>query len=291
MTTLLSEIKTIIQEAMNKYIDEIHTEFNIDKGELRMLWEKITNEEKKKPKTDRTKSAYQNFCAYYRPIIRQENPEIKFGDVSQIIGKKWKTLPEDDKVRFKDPEYSPSEVQTKDTEEVKEVVKEIKDIKDIKEVVKEVVKEKVREVVKEKVREKKKEVKKKDKKEEGEKTKNKAKPMEDLGIAPVNVDILVDAEFTEEELYRKSTKFLKQLCEQRNLKKTGPKEMLIQTLLNPKQFEKNQKIPQFVDPIVEYETAEHEEEHEEHEEHEEEETGYPSELEEEEGFMSEVDEY
>jgi hypothetical protein len=282
MTTLLSDIKTIIQEAMNKYIDEIHTEFNIDKGELKTLWEKITNEDlpvkkrETKAKTNnndkpKTKSAYQNFCVYYRPILRQEDPNLTFGAISKLIGQKWKTFEDVEKERFNDPDYSPEPEPEPEPEPVKEP-----DPEPVKELKPEPVKQKK-------------------KKPEAENKGVKIKAVEkadDVGIVPVNVDILVDTEFTEEELNRKSSKFLKQLCEERNLKKTGSKQTLIQTLLNPQQSEKNQKIPQFVNPV-----ADDEEEIEKTPVFDDEDgighdDGYPSDLEEEDGeFMSEVDEY
>tara|TARA_B100001094_G_C18145745_1_gene780557 strand:+ start:86 stop:466 length:381 start_codon:yes stop_codon:yes gene_type:complete len=49
----------------------------------------------KKPKT-----AFMMFCNEYRPIFQKENPEVKMGGISKLLGQKWKSLSEEEKEKY-----------------------------------------------------------------------------------------------------------------------------------------------------------------------------------------------
>ena len=58
---------------------------------------------KKDPnRVKRPKSAYFFFCDEKRKEIQTNNPEEKMGGISKILGKIWKELSEDEKIKYTD---------------------------------------------------------------------------------------------------------------------------------------------------------------------------------------------
>ena len=73
-------LNKILKDSIN--FDNIITSFLLTKQ-----WKdntKIKTKTKKK-----RKNAYTVFSSKYRSIVKQENPDKKFGEISKIIGKKW----------------------------------------------------------------------------------------------------------------------------------------------------------------------------------------------------------
>lgn len=96
---------------MKKYIDEFNQEIikknkKLNLEELQQIWKKVSGTTLKsvgeimltQPK--KKKSAYQNFFAEIRKKITEENPGMKFGEISKEVSKKWKNLSTDEKKQF-----------------------------------------------------------------------------------------------------------------------------------------------------------------------------------------------
>ena len=48
----------------------------------------------------RALSAYMYFANENRDIVRSENPEISFGQMGKLLGERWKSLNEEDKLPY-----------------------------------------------------------------------------------------------------------------------------------------------------------------------------------------------
>jgi len=57
----------------------------------------------KDPNTPKkAQSAYMIFCNENRPIVKEENPDAKFGEMGKLLGAKWKELSEEGKKPYND---------------------------------------------------------------------------------------------------------------------------------------------------------------------------------------------
>eukprot|EP00467_Chlorarachnion_reptans_P007869 CAMPEP_0114505740 /NCGR_PEP_ID=MMETSP0109-20121206/11022_1 /TAXON_ID=29199 /ORGANISM="Chlorarachnion reptans, Strain CCCM449" /LENGTH=819 /DNA_ID=CAMNT_0001684215 /DNA_START=201 /DNA_END=2660 /DNA_ORIENTATION=+ len=59
---------------------------------------KRKRKDKNAPK--RAKSAFMLFVQKRRKTVKEENPNLKFGEISKLMGEKWKELPDDEKKEF-----------------------------------------------------------------------------------------------------------------------------------------------------------------------------------------------
>lgn len=113
------EIGIVVQ----KYIDEFHQEIvkrnkKLNMEEVQQIWKKVSGTTSKsvgeimlnQPK--KKKSAYQNFFAEIRKKITEENPGIKFGEISKEVSKKWKDLSIEEKKQFNVEATFPNEIIT-----------------------------------------------------------------------------------------------------------------------------------------------------------------------------------
>ena len=50
----------------------------------------------------RPKTSYLYFCEEKRPLVKNQHPEFKVGEIMKELGKMWKELPEDDKAKYND---------------------------------------------------------------------------------------------------------------------------------------------------------------------------------------------
>lgn len=58
---------------------------------------------KKDPnRTKRPRSAYLYFCAENRAKVQKENPTMRMGEVSRVLGEQWKAISIEDRSRFED---------------------------------------------------------------------------------------------------------------------------------------------------------------------------------------------
>jgi hypothetical protein len=90
----------ISNKILNKILkDSINFENIITSFLLTKQW-KGSTKIKTKPKKKR-KNAYTVFSSKYRSIVKQENPDKKFGEISKIIGKKWKDLNPEEKLTYR----------------------------------------------------------------------------------------------------------------------------------------------------------------------------------------------
>lgn len=76
---------------IQQFIANVSKQFNIESGEIRAVWER-TLEENPPQQTD-----YVTFMKEQRSILKQEQPSLTFGEVSKIIGGRWREEKEKNK--------------------------------------------------------------------------------------------------------------------------------------------------------------------------------------------------
>jgi len=102
----------IIKSLMASLPSEFATKFELDEDEVKeFLEEQLKNEfatGKGKGKTSKAskgkskQNAYQAFCVAKRPIVKEENEDITFGEIGKKLGEMWKELSEDDRVEWQE---------------------------------------------------------------------------------------------------------------------------------------------------------------------------------------------
>lgn len=84
------------QQLLDTLFKKIATEKITDETALRAAWQEIQN----KTKTKRPPTAYLSFCSKMRPILRQENPSLTFGEMGKILGERWQVLTEEQRQQY-----------------------------------------------------------------------------------------------------------------------------------------------------------------------------------------------
>jgi len=96
--SLLKKITKSIDASVADFCEAIATRFDIDKTELLEMWTK-TNGGSGAKKTKK-RSAYVSFSVQIRPVVIQENPDLKFGEISKEISMRWKALTTEEKAKY-----------------------------------------------------------------------------------------------------------------------------------------------------------------------------------------------
>ena len=96
--SLFKKIAKSIDASVADFCEAIATRFDIDKTELLEMWTK-TNGGSGVKKTKK-RSAYVSFSVQIRPVVIQENPDLKFGDISREISARWKALSAEEKAKY-----------------------------------------------------------------------------------------------------------------------------------------------------------------------------------------------
>ena len=105
----MDQIEKTISTCMKKYQEEIHKNYpSVSVSKLQSIWDKLNEKPVEKEKKKRT--AYQNYFVFCREQITNENPCLKFGDISKLISAKWNDMDAEEKSRFASATYSPETV-------------------------------------------------------------------------------------------------------------------------------------------------------------------------------------
>ena len=96
--SLFKKIAKSIDTSVADFCDAIAARFDIDKTELLEMWTK-TNGGSGLKKTKK-RSAYVSFSVQIRPMVIQENPDLKFGEISKEISARWKALSAEEKAKY-----------------------------------------------------------------------------------------------------------------------------------------------------------------------------------------------
>ena len=98
-------VQTTIQEVIHLYQSEIHKKNpSISMKQLQEIWKQIDQQKEFKKDSKKKKTAYQNFFTIARVDVTNENPKLKFGEISKIISSRWNTMSADEKKKYESQE-------------------------------------------------------------------------------------------------------------------------------------------------------------------------------------------
>jgi len=98
--SLTKAIQKAIEKNIDKFVDEIENKFGVSKTELMDLWMDISKMKNKTKNKNKKLSPWLQFCKDQRIIIKKNNPEMSFGDISKMIGVKWSDMTKDEKKNY-----------------------------------------------------------------------------------------------------------------------------------------------------------------------------------------------
>lgn len=129
-----SAIQNTIAQYFSSFIENVSTKYNISQEDLTDLWketqkEKLKIKPRRRANTNKTPSAYINFCNHHRKIIRTENPNLTFGEVAKSLGQLWKSQSVEEKQKYSDPTYIGVQITEKPTTNTPEDNKKVKRVR------------------------------------------------------------------------------------------------------------------------------------------------------------------
>ena len=108
----MSKVLSVLNNLINQYQEEIHNKNpSISLQQLQDIWSSISDEkdikvksiessEVEKVKSKKKKTSYQNFFVIARKEVTNENPNLKFGEISKIISGKWNQMTPQEKKEY-----------------------------------------------------------------------------------------------------------------------------------------------------------------------------------------------
>lgn len=104
-------IQNTVQQYVNLLLNRIAGQYSIKEEELQELARETFRTRLTRAQIGATRggrragsggnSAYIVFCMQMRPRIKEENPNLTFGDVARILGERWRALSDEDRATFK----------------------------------------------------------------------------------------------------------------------------------------------------------------------------------------------
>jgi len=117
--TLYRTIENQIQKSVAEFCHLLAEKHSLSEEELLDTWKTVagapaTNKKtnKKGDKKPRKSSAWQNFAKATRPLVKAEMPDLSFGETSSEIGRRWRSLSENEKAQYASKAATPKPVAT-----------------------------------------------------------------------------------------------------------------------------------------------------------------------------------
>ena len=98
---LTSEQKKLIMKFISTHKKAINVAIKEAKKEAKIAEKEAKKAEKKANGIKRKPSAFANYMKTIRTSVKNENPDASFGDISKIVGEKWKNLTNEEKQQYK----------------------------------------------------------------------------------------------------------------------------------------------------------------------------------------------
>lgn len=103
----MEDINNFFNTIILNYQKQIINEYpSVEIIKLQKIWENMNSKKKSMDKKNdikkngKKKTAYQNFFVITRKKVTEENPNIKFGEISKIISSKWNSLTPEEKKKY-----------------------------------------------------------------------------------------------------------------------------------------------------------------------------------------------
>lgn len=237
--SLMNKITRNIDHSLEEYTRLIAERFDLDQESLLEMWNNLTKMRVRPKNAPKKRSAYQCFCEEQRSILKKQNPDISFGEVSKITSNRWKALTEKEKDKYK--HIAHNKMPTPKDKPLVEMSKSQLLEKALQMGIK-IAKSKPKEFIIKSIQD----AENKDKDHDGEESGGETDETESItcassaeGASPSDVSALIEEEEEEEDdvdhvaIYKKMTcSELVQLCKSKGLATSGSKEVLIRRLIN-----------------------------------------------------------
>jgi HMG (high mobility group) box len=99
--SLYNKMQKMVDNTVEEFcrrLAEKHSDLVVE--ELMALWKETAKSPKKSNGKPKKKTAYMNFSQMMRAAIKKENPDIKFGELSGELAKRWNALTPDEKATY-----------------------------------------------------------------------------------------------------------------------------------------------------------------------------------------------
>ena len=101
MASMLTKvIESAIEKAVKNYATQIAEKYSLDESALVQLWKESIKKGTKSGGGGARTSGYLEFSKLERTKVKAEHEGMSFVDISREIGRRWKTLGEDDKGKW-----------------------------------------------------------------------------------------------------------------------------------------------------------------------------------------------
>ena len=92
-------VDATVEEFCRRLIEK-HADMGLEVEDMMAMWKETAKAPKKKGDKPKKKTAYMNFSQVVREEIKATNPEIKFGEISTEVSRRWKLLSAEEKERY-----------------------------------------------------------------------------------------------------------------------------------------------------------------------------------------------
>ena len=96
--SLSKEISSIVEKNIKMFLKGVSEKYEIDKDELMGVWYESQGSNKVGVKRS---NGYINFGKEHRQKVKEENPDMAFGDVTKKLASMWKELSDEEKAKWK----------------------------------------------------------------------------------------------------------------------------------------------------------------------------------------------
>jgi len=104
----------ITQKYIQKYQENIKSEYPaVDMKMLQKIWSDLNfSDNKKQPvesksSTKKKKTAYQTYFVEARQRLTEENPSLKFGEISKLVSSEWSNMSSQEKKKYEQEKVDP----------------------------------------------------------------------------------------------------------------------------------------------------------------------------------------
>lgn len=98
--TKMQKLMDATVEQFCRRLVETHADAGLDIEEMMGLWKETAKAPKKKDGKPKKRTAYMNFAQAMRGQIKEEQPDIKFGEISTEVSRRWKLLTVEEKATY-----------------------------------------------------------------------------------------------------------------------------------------------------------------------------------------------
>ena len=92
-------VDATVEEFCRRLVEK-HADMGLEVEDMMTMWKETAKAPKKKGDKPKKKTAYMNFHQVVRGEIKAANPEIKFGEISTEVSRRWKLLSTEEKEKY-----------------------------------------------------------------------------------------------------------------------------------------------------------------------------------------------